>query len=230
MDELTTGQLIDVMGPFLDDGRITGTVYIDGVMVADTDADSAVDPAGVDWDKYGLGPHDEYGCCQVEAVEELRDKWLESGDKFEQEVAALQAQYYGVPIPGRQYTPEQEMLLNQNVQRLWGWGGFGKSKFMFSKFHRFNERFAHKVTLEPKASLTAAERYSKEYTRNPNYVGDSVPNHAGVGRGNWMDPEHPDWENNIAGELAMAIVQKMNEHADRLRRFNPGAPEPSVGG
>jgi len=212
-DELSTGQIIDWMTPLIDEGRITGTIYADGVMVVEQgEAGELTDPK---YDKYGFSAHDEYGCVLIQKVEDLYAGWIESGDTHEKALAMQEkGKYYGLLIPGREYTDEQMEQVHANNQKYW----MPYVGLMFATYNLYGDRYMNKRTGETANAMTAEMQYSRNWMTNPNYMGARVPNHVGVGWGNFVDRRHPDWEKNIANRLPEELIYRSKQGVESARR------------
>lgn len=212
-------QIIVALTPLVEAGRLSGQIYVDDVLMLDSEANNAVDPpeAG-EYDQYGFSAHDEYGCVRIQGVDIRIAEWLENGDDFQRQVAQSQPQWYGIPIKGRQYDPEVERNLYKNIENWFALGIIGSNALRIEKFYSLNPRFVNRNTGEVKDDLTNAEWKSKEWGHNPDYFGAVVPNHATVARGNWSNVEHELWETKVANAVADVVLHEMDQTVSALKR------------
>jgi hypothetical protein len=224
--ELSTGAIVDAISPLIAKGRLTGEIYVDGMLVLETDTPSPVTTTSLVYDEYGFSPHNENGCVRIKVIEELLDSWVNSDDEYEREIADTPHPWYGIRVPGREYTAEQGRQLNANAQNLWM---IGMGQPVFGKFYVFGDRYKNTQTGETANTLTQAQRYDRAWRLNYDNIEEAIPNHRAIGWGNYMDPNHPNWAEAMK-TITETLLKGMKGRPIALRKYanrNPHARLPS---
>ena len=121
--DLSSEEIIDALGPLIDSGRLTGKLFVDDVLVLDSNEQDRTEPDRVTYDEFGFSAHDDYGCVRIKAVDELLRDWMATGDEFEQAAARSTSERFGILVPGREYTDQQLKQVRANNQSQWSFGG-----------------------------------------------------------------------------------------------------------
>jgi len=108
---MTTGEVMALMGSFGD--RLSGKILVDGVLYMDTVAQAATERVVREWDEWGYSSGNDLDCVQIKEVERHKTEWLVSGDEFKIQAAQEQSQFYGIMIPGREYSDENKERLRK---------------------------------------------------------------------------------------------------------------------
>ncbi len=200
-EELTTGQVIDALDPYM--SRLSGIVYVDTVLVLDTEADAVVEEESISYDDWGFSDPDKWGCVQNRDLNEAIKDMLENGNEFEQEAARGQSQWLCVIIPNRPYDSDVKRNLYQNMMK------------------------AHFIPRDRNTPYTLM--WFTDFDEDGK-SGGVVPNHMTVGRGNFGNPAHSKWESVYVAEMAAFIIKKMKWRAGRLEyRAGQKGKAPRVG-
>jgi len=220
LQDISTGDIIDAISPLIDDGRITGTVRVDGILILNSGNQNVTDLNIVTYDEYGFSDHDQYGCVRIRAIDEYVADWLANGDVFQVEAAEKSSQHYGILVPDREYTDEQRKNVYANNQGLW----LMNVGLRLGQFAMYGDRYYNTRTDETASKLTPEQRYSRQWRRNPNYRGETVANHRSVGWGNAVDPRSPLWKEYMTEKLPAEVIRRMEQAVDVARRRAEDGP------
>ncbi len=213
-DDLDFDLIIDGLEVLIDTGRLTGKLYVDDVLVLDTEAGSVVDPIPEinKYDEFNFSIEQSvHGAIRMKPVDELIADWLVNGNEFQIEIAKRQHQWFAFMVKGREYTDEQTKQIANNINRMF---------FVHrdSNFQLYGMRWLNKISGALQDTVSRADRASGEWTRNPNYKGDIVPNHLSPGRyGSIPFPTHELWEEYMVEKYPAAIVAQMHKRADKAK-------------
>ncbi len=228
----TTDEIISFLEPLIPD-RLTGKIRVDNVLIADTEADAVIDQPVTEYDEWGFSAPDTFGCMRIQAVDDKIDLWLASSDKFKKQIAAEQAQWFGVLMPDSDLPEDVERRVFQNTALRAMVSGY-MAIIVFSKFRFFNPRYINLETGELKEKLDKADRRSRDWTRNRNYQGDAIPNHTAVSWGNYADPSHPKWSERFVPGIAQTVFDLWDRRLNSLKlaeqRAINGSVAPQPGG
>ncbi len=212
--ELDFDLIVDGLEPLIDSGRLTGKLFVDGVLVLDTEAGSVVDPLPAlnEYDHYGFSiEQSAYGFVRIKVVDEHIADFLANGDEFQIEIAKRQHQWFGLMVRGRDYTAEETKQMALNSNRMF---------FIHrdTNFQIYGMRWLNKVFGNTQDTVSRADRKSGEWIRNPNHKGDIVPNHLSPGRyGNMTFPKHPSWEEYMVEKWPAVLVARMDRLAAKAK-------------
>lgn len=124
LNDFTTEQIKTALQGLVDAGRLVGTVYVDGALAVNT----GINPVP-EWDENGWSIETRHNglCVRNRAVEMFLDDLAANGDKFDKAAAAEAPHWFAVMLPWREYTDEQELLLDRSrperYQFISGWLG-----------------------------------------------------------------------------------------------------------
>ncbi len=212
----TTDEIINALEPIIPD-RISGKVYVDGVLIVDTESQSVVDIPVSSYDEFGFSQPDSFGCVRIEKVDERIAAWLGSDNEFRRKVAQEQSQWFGILLPGWDYDDE----VDQRIWRNTAYHAVMSARLggpVIEGFRFYNSRYVHLETGELKNSLTSADRRTRKWGRNENYQGDIIPNHSSVAWGNLAKPDHPSWATRFVPEVAKDVLDRMRRKAHSLQK------------
>ena len=225
----TTGQIIDEITLLAEADRVSGRIEVDGILVVDSQAEAEIETPGIAWDADGFSPFDEFGCVMIKDVEAHRAV-LAAGDEWQKKVAADRAQWHGILFPDRELDDAVLQNVWDNVEIRAMFGMFGG--YHTVAFRHMNPQWINKRTGDLKHNLSGSDYDSHDWSQNPNWQGDIIPNHIAVSKGNDANPDYPRWKTHFVPGLAPWIIKKMDRHAaslkDKAWRLKGSIP-PSVG-
>lgn len=212
----TTEEIINVLEPLIEEGRLTGTGYLDGVLLFDTDSQGVVDAPVSLYDEWGFSVADEFGCVRIQKVDERIAAWLASDNKFRVKTAKEQSQYFGILVPGADLSDEVQERLMKNT----AYHSFmsGRGGMVIDPFRHYNSRYIHLDTGETKDKLNDTDRRSHRWGINKAYQGDVIPNHSSVAWGKLARPDHPSWATRFVPAVTKTVFSLMNRKANALRK------------
>jgi len=132
MQDFTTEQIRTALMALVDSGRLSGEIYVDGRLIVAT---TEPNPAQI-WDDNGFSIATLHNglCVRSRACEMLLDDLAANGDEFDKAAAAQAPHFFAMMVPGREYTFDQQALLDRSrpetMQMVTGFlGGMSFSKF-----------------------------------------------------------------------------------------------------
>jgi len=228
----STDEVINFLEPLIPD-RLSGKVFVDGVLIADTEAGAVIDQPVAAYDQWGFSSPDEFGCVRIQAVDDEINSWLADSDKFKRQIAAEQAQWFGILHPNHDLPEDVAKRVRQNTAIRAFASGYIDS-IVFGNFRFFNPRYINLETGELKEELTIVDRRSRDWSRNRNYQGDAIPNHAAVSWGNFAQPSHPRWAERFVPGIALQVFDLWDRRLISLKlaeqRAIDGVVAPQPGG
>ncbi len=217
-EKFTKAELIDALDELIAMDIISGTVLVGDTVVSDMIGDAINDDNTGEWDGNGFGPTNPKGGVMIEGVE-LHRAAMSLGNQYEQQVAKETAQYYCFIIPGREYDPDVRRQLWLNMGRMFGVSIIMGGGVFITQFRDMHEHWLNTETGELRWRRTNEMRWAEDengkdlWVRNPDVNGNAIPNHRTLTRGKFSHPDHPDWTNEFAAELAPKIISAMEHTA-----------------
>jgi len=225
---LSTEQVLGLLDPLIEEGRLTGNqVFLDGLLILDDDAANALDETATEYDLHGYSlAVNKEGAVTMRLLDERIAHDLQSPDPIVVAVAKATPQFYFVNIDrGQDDAGAWQRNCNYNKHSfLSAWSG----RFLNSASLWADAKYENKETgelLKFQFFLTNRQRLSRQWRKTPKWdsgVG-RLPNHMTYSMGVFSLEEHPEYE---AKYLEKGGQYALEAYEDRLA----GAHKPALSG
>ena len=161
----------------------------------------------------------EHGGLRVESVDKLLEQWRKKGGDHEI-IANNQFEYYCFKQPHITYDKAVLQQIEMNQTSNWMTSEYSDNNI--EQFYIMNPLYENKFNNDVLyRRMNPAEYMSGEWQKVQQRIASKVENHACVTNGNYSNPYHPKWGDELLDKILSWVSKKMEYELVHLNDVNP---------